>query len=153
MIARHDNSRSVSGIRRLACDLSPSHHPDPGCHAPDPCPRRPALPRDSGVRDIKAVMALSEAIQAEYHMPAHVAINNGSHLTVTFPKEAVADLKLSDEDRADFARRVARFAVAHYRSGTSLSDVRIAFQSVSNAGMVTVTSTDAPYTFAASELK
>ena len=103
--------------------------------------------------DLKAVMALSEAIQAEYHMQPHVEIFNGSHLTLTFEKDAIAELKLSDEDRASFARKVAGFALSHYRSGTALEDVTISFQSVSSAGPITVTRTDAPFTFTASELR
>jgi hypothetical protein len=102
--------------------------------------------------DLKAVVALSEAIQTQYHLPANVAINNNSHLTITFPKDAVAELKLTDDARASFARNVASFAVSHYHGGTPLSDVRIAFQSVSNTGPITVTRTDAPFTFLASEL-
>jgi hypothetical protein len=102
--------------------------------------------------DMKAIMALAEAIQGEYHMPVNVNVNNGSHLTVTFPTDALAELKLSDEGRANFARSVARFAVSHYQ-GEPLSDVRIAFQTVSNTGPITVTRTDAPFTFTASELK
>jgi len=102
--------------------------------------------------DLKSGVALSEAIQAQYHLPANVAINNGSHLTVTFPKDAVAELKLTDDARASFARSVAGFAMSHYHGGTPLSDVRIAFQSVSNTGPITVTRTDAPFTFTASEL-
>jgi len=103
--------------------------------------------------DLRAVMDLAKAMQAEYHMPVNVAINNESHLTITIPMEAVAELKLSDEDRADFARRVARFAASHYRSETPLTDVRIVFESASSIGMVTVTRSDTPYTFLASELK
>ena len=103
--------------------------------------------------DMKAIMALAEAIQAEYHMPVNVNVNNGSHLTVTFPTESLAQLKLSDEGRANFARSVARFAVSHYQGEPALSDVRIAFQTVSNAGPLTVTRTDAPFTFTANELK
>ena len=102
--------------------------------------------------DMKAIMGLADALQTEYHMPVNVNVNNGSHLTVTFPKDAVAQLKLSDEGRADFARGVARFAVSHYH-GEALSDVQIAFQSVSNTGPITVTRTDAPFRFTADELK
>jgi len=102
--------------------------------------------------DMKAIMGLAEALQTEYHMPVNVNINNGNHLTVTFPSDAIAQLKLSDADRASFARGVARFAVSHYQ-GEPISDVQIAFQSVSNAGPITMTRTDAPFRFTANELK
>ncbi len=102
--------------------------------------------------DLKAVMALAEALQTEYHMPVNVNINNGSHLTVTFPNDAMAQLKLADDDREKFARGVARFAVSHYH-GEAISDVQIAFQSVSSAGPITVTRSEAPFRFTADELK
>jgi hypothetical protein len=101
--------------------------------------------------DVKSVMALSSALQTQYHLPANVRINNGSHLAITF-QNADRTLKLDSLGRASFARDVAAFAKAHYSKASSLTDVTVAFANVSSTGPVTITRGEGQYVFQSSEL-
>ena len=103
--------------------------------------------------DLKEVMALSAALQEQYHAPANVSINNGSHLTVTFQNLPQESFKGDSAGKERFARDVAMFAKTHYRDSAKLDDIRIVFASVKSAGAITITRSDAPYSFAARDLK
>src|SRR3954464_9755747 len=78
---------------------------------------------------LKDVMALSAALDGEYHLPAKVTIGAGGHLTINF-QNGEPSLKLDSAGRADFARKVATFAKTHYAESSSLTDISIAFATV-----------------------
>jgi len=111
-----------------------------------------ALPALAACADLKNVMALAEALQVHYHLPANVNINNGSHLAITF-QNVDASLKTDSAGRAAFAHDVAVFAKAHYPAAEELDDISIRFATVSSSGPLTTTRTDAPYSFTVAELK
>jgi hypothetical protein len=104
-----------------------------------------------GCQAIKDVMALSGALQAEYHLPANVNIGGG-HLAITF-QNVDPSLKLDSTGRADFARNVATFAKTHYAEAASLTDIRVTFATQSTSGPLTITKTDASFVFQAADLK
>jgi hypothetical protein len=107
----------------------------------------------SACGDLKDIMAVSTAVQEHYHMPASINLNNGSHLAITFQNASVQSLKLDSAGLDGFARGVAAFAKAHYAKAPQLEDVTVAFATVSSTGPLTVTRTEAPYRYRASELK
>ena len=102
--------------------------------------------------DLKDITALAGAIQTEYKTPANVSVNNGSHLRITFQNAPLAAMKMDSAGRATFARQVATFAKAHYPKAGQLDDISVAFANVTQAGPLTVTRTDAPYSFRPGEL-
>ena len=103
--------------------------------------------------DFKEILALSAALQEQYHAPANVMINNGSHLVVTFQNLPQESFKSDSAGKQRFARDVAMFAKAHYPDSAKLDDITIVFASVKSAGAITITRSDAPYSFATRELK
>jgi hypothetical protein len=111
-----------------------------------------ALVAAAGCDDLKDIMAVAGAVEKQYHMPVHVNLNNGSHLAITFQNASLESMKLDSTGADGFARNVAAFAKAHYAKQAELEDVSVVFARVSSAGPLTVTRTDAPYVFKASEL-
>lgn len=105
-----------------------------------------------GCADLKDIMAVAGAVEKQYHMPVNVNLNNGSHLAITFQNASLESMKLDSTGADGFARNVASFAKAHYAKRAELEDVSVVFARVSSAGPLTVTRTDAPYVFKASEL-
>jgi hypothetical protein len=103
--------------------------------------------------DLKEIMALSAALQEQYHAPANVSINNRSHLVVTFQNLPQESLKADSAGKERFARDVALFAKSHYRDSAKLDDITIVFANVKSAGAITITRSDAPYSFATRDLK
>ena len=106
-----------------------------------------------GCADLKAVTTLATALQNEYHVPVNVNVNHngsGSHLVLLFAK--FPETKLGPDERAAFARDVARFARAHYAGAAQLTDVTIGSVKRSGAGPVTFTETSVPYRFTMAEL-
>lgn len=103
--------------------------------------------------DLKEILALSAALQEQYHAPANVSINNGSHLVVTFQNLPQESLKADSVGKERFARDVATFAKTHYRDSAKLDDITIVFASVKSTGAITITRSDAPYSFATRDLK
>ena len=102
--------------------------------------------------DLKDIVTLASEIQSEYKIPANVSVNNGTHLQITFRNAPLEAMKLDSAGRATFARGVAAFAKAHYPKSGQLDDITIGFASVRQTGPLTVTRTDSPYSFRASDL-
>ena len=102
--------------------------------------------------DMKAMMSLSEALQAQYHVPANVRMNNGSHLIISF-QNLDQSMKWDSGGRAIFAHDVAVFSKQHYAPISSVTDISVAFINVSQMGPLTTTRSDAPYTFGVDSLK
>ena len=101
--------------------------------------------------DLKAMMALSLALQKQYGVEASVKVTNETHLTITFDElpEAIAKAAGDSAARSQFARDVASFTKANYGNAARLEDITIAFSHVRNfGGAVTITHTEAPYRFA-----
>jgi len=105
-----------------------------------------------GCADLKDIMAVAGAVEKQYHMPVNVNLNNHSHLAITFQNASLESMKLDSTGVDGFARNVASFAKAHYAKRAELEDVSVVFARVSSTGPLTVTRTDAPYVFKASEL-
>lgn len=106
-----------------------------------------------GCADLKAVTSLATALQNEYHVPVNVNVNrdgSGAHLVLLFAQ--FPQSKLGPDERAAFARDVARFARAHYAGAAQLTDVRIGSVKRSGAGPVSFTETSVPYRFTMAEL-
>lgn len=103
--------------------------------------------------DLKALTSLVAALQSEYHVPVNANVNtdrNGSHLVLLFAQ--LPQPKLGPDERAAFARDVARFARAHYTGATRLTDISVGTVQRSGAGPVTYTQTSVPYHFTMAEL-
>ena len=100
--------------------------------------------------DLKAMMALSLALQKQYGVEAAVKVTNETHLTITFDElpDAIAKAAGDSAARSQFARDVAGFTKANYANAARLQDITIAFSHVRSLGAVTITHTEAPYTFA-----
>jgi ferric-dicitrate binding protein FerR (iron transport regulator) len=101
--------------------------------------------------DLREVMALQAAVSKQYGEQTAINLSNGSLLTVTFQNSRYADLPSSE--RNDFARGVAEFAFAHYARRDSLRSVSVGFRSVKSAGGFSLSTTDAPYSWPAGELR
>jgi hypothetical protein len=99
--------------------------------------------------DMKALYSLVNALQGEYHVPVNANLN-GSHLVLLFARFPQA--KLSPDERAAFARDIARFARAHYAGAARLTDIGVGTVQRSGAGPVTFTRTEVPYRFTIAEL-
>jgi hypothetical protein len=99
--------------------------------------------------DLKALTSLVGAIRNEYHVPVNANVS-GSRLVLLFPQ--LPDAKLSPEERAEFARGVARFARAHYTGTPPLTDISVGIVQRSGAGPLTITKTSVPYHFTVAEL-
>lgn len=106
----------------------------------------------SGCADLKNLATLSTALGQEYHTQPSVSINNGTHLRITFQNVSDSTSGPGAGTKEQFARSVAVFAKRHYPTAASLDDITIAFARVSTAGPLTVTRTDAPFTFRMGEL-
>ena len=110
------------------------------------------LAASAGCGDLKSIASFAFAVNREFHLPVKVNVSNGQHMTITF-ENAPADHLKDSLSRGDFAYLVARFAKAHYAKADSLSDVTIAFRSVSSYGPVTITNDDTPFVFAIRNIK
>lgn len=104
----------------------------------------------AGLRDL---LTLSGALQKQFGAAANVNLSNGSHLIVTFPNLPEETLKAEGGDRAKLAADVAHFVKVHYAQANELNDITVAFAQVKSAGPLTMTRTDAHYSFAAKDLK
>jgi hypothetical protein len=105
-----------------------------------------------GCADIRDLGSLSGQLAQEFHAPASLNLSNGSHLRITFQNLPPGMYASADSGRQQFARDVARFAKAHYAKASQLQDITIAFTQVTNAGPVSVTRSDAPYSFPVRDL-
>ena len=102
--------------------------------------------------DLQDLMTLSSSIREHYGAAANVNLTNHSHLRITFQNLPEGALKVDSTGRGQFARDVAAFAKAHYPKAAELEDVTIAFATVKSTGPITITHTDAPYSFAVRDL-
>ena len=100
--------------------------------------------------EMKAMLALALALQKQYGVAASVKETNEAHLTVTFDQlpDAVEKAGGDSTARARFAQDAASFVKAKYAGAARLQDITIAFSHVRSVGPVTITHTEAPYTFA-----
>lgn len=102
--------------------------------------------------DMKALFALSSALQRQYGVAATVTLSNDSHLVITFQEPPPAMAKADSAGRAQVAESIAAFAKAHYPGAGQLEDVTVAFAHVRTMGPLTITQRDAPYSFAVHDL-
>ncbi|MFN2563707.1 MAG: hypothetical protein ABR499_01680 [Gemmatimonadaceae bacterium] len=100
--------------------------------------------------DLKAVNDLAVELQARYPSLTNVAVNNRSHLVLTFDRAVVANL--DSAGRKAFAFEAARFARTRFRGARPLEDVSVAFVERSARGPVTITRTERPYRWPLAEL-
>lgn len=101
--------------------------------------------------DLKALLALSNALSQQYHMQANVNLSN-NHLTIRLPTDAVDAMKLDSLGREGFAHDVAAFTKAHYANASQLEDISIGFERHSSFGGAQLTVRETPYTFRVSDL-
>lgn len=88
--------------------------------------------------DLRDLLELQQDIATHFSTPAlSIDTQNGSVLTVTFQNAAVADAP--EEQREEFARRVAEYVRDYYPGYGNLSRVVVTFSNVSSTGPVTVT--------------
>jgi hypothetical protein len=81
-----------------------------------------------------------------------VKLSNDTHLILTFQRSPAALEKADSAGRAQFAEDVATFAKGQYPRAARLQDVTIAFSNVTSMGPITITHSDAPYTFRMEDL-
>lgn len=105
-----------------------------------------------GCADLKALSQLSADLHREYHVVVGLSISNGTTFTITFPQTTIDEMKLDSAGSAAFARGVAQFANTHYANSGTLRYINVTSAEITSDGMMTVTRTQPPYTFAVREL-
>jgi hypothetical protein len=97
------------------------------------------------------MMALQQKLAQEFNTQnIAIKITNGTHLVVTFQNSPIADLA-KVEQKAQ-ARQVAMFVRDHYGGYGKLSIVSVAFIQHNQYGPLSVTKTQAAFSFKKSEL-
>ena len=96
-----------------------------------------------GCADLKNMQLLSSALVQRYGTQPTVALNNGSHLRITFQNVPTGTFD---------PESVATFVKAHYPAADSLEDISIAYATTRTSGDLTVTRTEAPTTFRVHDL-
>jgi hypothetical protein len=97
------------------------------------------------------MMALQQKLAQEFNTQnIAIKITNGTHLVVTFQDSPIADLA-KVEQKAQ-ARQVAMFVRDHYGGYGKLSIVSVAFIQHNQYGPLSVTKTQAAFSFKKSEL-
>jgi hypothetical protein len=97
------------------------------------------------------MMALQQKLAQEFNTQnIGIKITNGTHLAVTFQNSPIAELA-NGEQKAK-ARQVAMFVRDHYSEYGKLSMISVAFIQQNRYGPVTVTKTQAAFSFKPSEL-
>jgi len=94
---------------------------------------------------------LANAINAQYRAPAAVNLASGGELTIMFQNSKYA--ALAPDERQEFAREVARFAVAQLGERDSLRVVRVGFRAVAGVAGFTAARSEVPYSWSAAELR
>jgi len=97
------------------------------------------------------MMALQQKLAQEFNTQnIGINISNGTHLAVTFQNSPIAELaKVEQESKA---RQVAIFVRDHYGGYGNLSTVSVAFIQHKQYGPLSVTKTQAAFSFKKSEL-
>ena len=97
------------------------------------------------------MMALQQKLAQEFNTQnIGINISNGTHLAVTFQNSPIAELaKVEQESKA---RQVAIFVRDHYGGYGKLSTVSVAFIQHKQYGPLSVTKTQAAFSFKKSEL-
>jgi len=97
------------------------------------------------------MMALQQKLAKEFGTQnVGIKITNGTHLGVTFQNSEIANLpKFEQESKA---RRVATFVRDHYERWRNLSTISVVFIQQNRYGPVSVTKTQAVFSFKPSEL-
>ena len=97
------------------------------------------------------MMALQQKLAQEFNSQnIGIKISNGTHLAVTFQNSSIAELTTVEQESK--ARQVAIFVRDHYGGYGKLSTVSVAFIQHKQYGPLSVTKTQAAFSFKKSEL-
>jgi hypothetical protein len=97
------------------------------------------------------MMALQQKLAQEFNTQnIGIKISNGTHLAVTFQNSPIAEL--ANVEQKAKARQVAIFVRDHYGGYGKLSMISVAFIQQNRYGPVSVTKTQAAFSFKKSEL-
>lgn len=97
------------------------------------------------------MMALQQKLAQEFNTQnIGIKISNGTHLAVTFQNSPIAEL--AKVEQKSKARQVAIFVRDHYGGYGKLSTVSVAFIQHNQYGPLSVTKTQAAFSFRKSEL-
>ena len=102
----------------------------------------------SALADLQVV---ASAIGQRYGQAANINLTSSGELTITFQNSPFAELPAMERDT--LAREVAAFAFASYPGRENLTSVSVGFQSVHGVAGFTVSRSQVPYTWSASELR
>ena len=97
------------------------------------------------------MMAFQQKLAQEFNTQnIGIKISNGTHLAVTFQNSSIAELTTVEQESK--ARQVAIFVRDHYGGYGKLSTVSVAFIQHKQYGPLSVTKTQAAFSFKKSEL-
>lgn len=104
-----------------------------------------------GFASLKDLQSLQTALTQKFGEQTTVNISNNSYLLITFvnSKSVSAD----SAERAEFAHGVAQFAFEQYARRDSLESIGVRFSTVRGGAGVSITHSDAPYSWKATELR
>ena len=110
------------------------------------------LPACQGMfKEMGEMMALQQKLAKEFNTEnIGIKITNGTHLGVTFQNSQIA--KLPKFEQESKARQVALFVGDHYDGWRKLSTISVVFIQQDRYGPVSVTKTQATFSFKPSEL-
>lgn len=103
-----------------------------------------------GCGDLKDLFVLQQGLAGEFHSSTINVNLSSTRLTVIFQNSRVADLP--EADRAMVARRVAEYVRGHYPAEKRLESIDVGFTSVRGGGGFSISTSNVPYRFAASDL-
>lgn len=97
------------------------------------------------------MMALQQKLAKEFNTQnVGIKITNGTHLGVTFQNSQIANLPKSEQESK--ARQIALFVRDNYEPWKNLSTISVLFIQQNRYGPVSVTKTQAAFSFKPSEL-
>jgi hypothetical protein len=103
-------------------------------------------------KGMSAMMALQQKLAKEFNTQnIGIKITNGTHLGVTLQNSQMANLPKSEQ--ASKARQIALFVRDHYDAWRNLSTISVVFIQQDRYGPVSVTKTQAAFSFKPSELE
>lgn len=97
------------------------------------------------------MMALQQKLAKEFNTEnVGIKITNGTHVGVTFQNSQMANLPTSEQESK--ARQIALFVRDHYDAWRDLSTISVVFIQHNRYGPLSVTKTQAAFSFKPSEL-
>lgn len=104
-----------------------------------------------GCQDLRSLQQLSAALSTHYDEPMSINVADGTELSIILENERYANV--SPADRRKIALDIAQFALSHYSLADSLQSINIGFGSTTQAVGVSVSRTNAAYSWTTAALR